>query len=343
MFITRDIGIDLGTASVLVYVRKKGIVLREPSVVAVDNETGRILAIGEEARRMLGRTPGRITAIRPLKDGVISDYDITERMLRYFLKKVTGSLLFVKPRVIVCVPSGVTGVEKRAVLDATYEAGAKSTYLIEEPIAAAIGAEIEISKACGNMIIDIGGGTTDIAIISLGGPVVTHSIKVAGDKFDDSIIKYMRKKHNILIGERTAERMKIEIGTAFQREEQVTISVTGRNLISGLPKSVEVSSAEMIEALEEPVQSIVEAVHLVLERTPPELASDISENGAVMTGGGALLYGLDKLLRQEMKIPVHVADDAISCVAYGTGKALENIDLYENTAVFSYKRNGVVY
>jgi len=334
----KDIGIDLGTASVLVYIKGRGIVLREPSVVAIDKNTGRMLAVGDEARMMLGRTPGNIVAIRPLRDGVISDYDVTERMLRYFLRKVAGKKLIFKPRVIVCVPSGVTEVEKRAVLDATYEAGARHTYLIEEPIAAAIGAGIDIGKACGSMVVDIGGGTTDIAVISLGGSVVSDSIKMAGDKFDEAIVRFMRKKHNLLIGERTAEQMKINIGSAYPRKEAVFMDATGRNLISGLPRTVTVGSDEMIEALEEPVQAIVETVHSILEQTPPELSADISEHGIVMTGGGSLLYGLDKLIQDRTKLPCYVADDAISCVAIGTGKALEDMSIYSDSAVFDYKR-----
>ncbi len=338
----RDIGIDLGTATILVYIRGKGVVLREPSVVSIDKNTGKILAVGEEARRMLGRTPGNIVAIRPLAEGVISDYDITEKMLKYFLNKVYGKRVFFKPRVIICVPSGVTEVEKRAVLDAAYEAGARRTYLIEEPIAAAIGAGLDISKACGHMVVDIGGGTTDIAVISLGGAVLTDSIKIAGDKFDEAIVRFMRKKHNLLIGERTAENIKINIGSAYPRKEQVFMDVTGRNLISGLPKTVNVSSEEMIDALDEPVQAIVEKVHSVLERTPPELASDISEFGIVMTGGGCLLYGLDKVIQERTKIAVYVAEDAVSCVALGTGKALEAIDSYAQSSVFDYRRGASV-
>jgi len=335
----RDIGIDLGTASILVYIRGKGIVLQEPSVVSIDKNTGKILAVGSEANKMLGRTPGNIVAIRPLREGVISDYDITEMMLKYYLNKVAGKRVIFKPRVIVCVPSGVTEVEKRAVLDAAYEAGAKHTYLIEEPIAAAIGAGLDISQACGHMVVDVGGGTTDIAVISLGGAVLTDSVKIAGDKFDEAITRYMRKKHNLLIGERTSELMKINIGSAFPRKDQIYMDVTGRNLISGLPKTVQVSSEEMIEALEEPVQAIADKVHAVLERTPPELAADISENGIVMTGGGSLLYGLDKLIQERTKIAVYVADNAISCVATGTGKALEALDFYaRSAAVVDYRK-----
>lgn len=334
--IGQDIGIDLGTASVLVYIKGKGIVLREPSVVAIDKNTNKLLAVGEEARRMLGRTPGNIVATRPLRDGVISDYDITERMLKHFINKVSGSraLKLVRPRIIVCVPSGVTEVEKRAVKDAAMQAGARKTYLIEEPIAAAIGAGIDIAKACGSMVIDIGGGTTDIAVISLGGTVVSASIKIAGDKFDESIVRYMRKKHNIMIGERTAEELKINIGTVYPRVQEVSMDIRGRNLISGLPKTITVTSTEIMEALEEPILSIVEAVHSVLEKTPPELAADISDRGIVMTGGGSLIYGLDKLIQEKTGINVIVADDAISCVAVGTGKALDNIEAIEQSESF---------
>lgn len=334
MGIGLDIGIDLGTASVLVYVKGKGIVLREPSVVAIDKNTDRILAVGEEARKMLGRTPGNIVAIRPLRDGVISDYHVTEKMLKHFINKVYASSFFklFKPRVMICVPSGVTEVEKRAVEDAAIQAGARKTYLIEEPIAAAIGAGIDITKACGSMVVDIGGGTTDIAVISLGGTVVSSSIKVAGDKFDEAIIRYMRKKHNVMIGERTAEDIKINIGTVFPRPNEVSMDVRGRNLVSGLPKTITVTSTELMEALEEPVSSIVEAVHSVLERTPPELAADISDRGMVMTGGGCLVYGMDKLLAQKTGINVIIADDAVSCVALGTGKALEHLDMLKENA-----------
>ncbi len=327
--IGEDIGIDLGTASVLVFVKGKGIVLQEPSVVAIDKNTNRILAVGQEARKMLGRTPGNIVAIRPLRDGVISDYEVTERMLKYFIQKTAGKRLFFKPKIIVCVPSGVTEVEKRAVIDATNEAGARSTYLIEEPIAAAIGAGLDISKPNGHMVVDIGGGTCDVAVISLGGIVVSTSIKVAGDKFDESIIRYMRKKHNIMIGERTAEDMKINIGAAYPRGEEVYMDVKGRNLVSGLPVNISVSSEEMLEATEEAVTSIADAVHSVLERTPPELASDIANQGIIMTGGGAMLWGLDKLIEKRTNIRAYVAEDAISCVAKGTGKALESLHLLE--------------
>jgi len=330
----QDIGIDLGTATVIVYIKGKGIVLSEPSVVALDKNSDKILAVGEEARRMLGRTPGNIVAIRPLRDGVISDYNITERMLKYFINKVCGKKTFrlFKPRVMVCVPSGVTEVERRAVIDATVQAGARKTYIIEEPIAAAIGAGIDISKACGSMVVDIGGGTTDIAVISLGGIVISTSIKMAGDKFDEAIVRYMRKKYNIMIGERTAEDLKINIGTVFPRVKDVTMDVRGRNLVSGLPKTITVLSSDIMEALEEPVSSIVEAVHSVLERTPPELAADISDRGIVMTGGGSLIYGFDKLLQQKTGINVVIADDAVSCVALGTGEALNNLEVINQIA-----------
>jgi len=323
-----DMGIDLGTASVLVYVKNKGIVLQEPSVVAIDKNTDKVLAVGEEARRMIGRTPGNIIAIRPLKDGVISDYDITEKMIKHFITKAAGKFLF-KPRIIICVPSGVTGVEKRAVIEASMQAGAKKTYLIEEPIAAAVGAGIDITQPDGNMVIDMGGGTTDIAVISLGGIVVSTSIKLAGDKMDEAIVKYMRRKHNILVGERTAEDMKVRIGTAYPRDKQVSMDVRGRDLVTGLPKTIKVSSEEMLIALEETVTTIAEAVHSVLEQTPPELAADISDKGMIMTGGACLLNGMDKLIKKRTGIEVIIAEDAVSCVAKGTGESLNSMDILE--------------
>ncbi|MGO1370447.1 MAG: rod shape-determining protein [Senegalia sp. (in: firmicutes)] len=323
-----DMGIDLGTASVLVYVKNKGIVLQEPSVVAIDKNTDQILAVGEEARQMIGRTPGNIIAIRPLKDGVISDYNITEKMIKHFISKAVGRFLF-KPRIIICVPSGVTGVEKRAVIEASMQAGAKKTYLIEEPIAAAIGAGIDITQPDGNMVIDMGGGTTDIAVISLGGIVVSASIKLAGDKMDEAIVKYMRRKHNMLIGERTAEDMKVKIGTAYPREKEITMDIRGRDLVTGLPKTMKVSSDEMLIALEKTVTAIAEAVHSVLEQTPPELAADISDKGMIMTGGTSLLYGMDKLIKKRTGIDVLIAEEAISCVAKGTGQSLDSMDLLE--------------
>ena len=320
-----DIGIDLGTASVLVYIKGQGTVLQEPSVVAIDKNTDKILAVGDEARSMLGRTPGNIVAIRPMREGVISDYHITEKMLKYFINKAIGRPLMRKPRIAICVPSKVTEVERRAVEEAGKQAGASQVFIIEEPIAAAIGAGIDIARACGSMVVDIGGGTTDVAVISLGGTVESMSIKIAGDNFDEAIIRYMRKKHNVLIGERSAEDLKVNIGTAFPRPASVSMDVRGRNLVTGLPKTITVTSEEMEEALDDSVTSVVEAVHMVLERTPPELASDISDRGIVMTGGGSLLYGLNKLISQRTGINTIIAEDAVSCVAIGTGKYIEYV------------------
>ena len=324
--LAKDIGIDLGTASVLVYIKGKGVVLNEPSVVAIDKNTGRLLKVGAEAQAMLGRTPGNIVAIRPLREGVISDYDMTERMLKEFIHKVTGGFQLFKPRVIICVPSGITEVEERAVVDAGIQAGARRVYLIEEPVAAAIGAGIDIAKPDGHMVVDIGGGTTDIAVISLSGVVESASIKVAGDQFNEAIVKYMRRKHNVLVGERTAEMMKMQIGCVFPKEEETYIDVKGRCLLTGLPKTLTISSTEMLEAFEEPVERILEAVHGVLERTPPELVADISDNGIVMTGGGSLVDGFDKLITARTGIHTIVAEDAISCVAEGTGKSLDSLN-----------------
>ena len=324
--LAKDIGIDLGTASVLVYIKGKGVVLNEPSVVAIDKNTGRLLKVGAEAQAMLGRTPGNIVAIRPLREGVISDYDMTERMLKEFIQKVTGGFQLFKPRVIICVPSGTTEVEERAVVDAGIQAGARRVYLIEEPVAAAIGAGIDIAKPDGHMVVDIGGGTTDIAVISLSGVVESASIKVAGDQFNEAIVKYRRRKHNVLVGERTAEMMKMRIGCVFPKEEETSIDVKGRCLLTGLPKTLTVTSTEMLEAFEEPVERVLEAVHGVLERTPPELVADISDNGIVMTGGGSLVDGFDKLITARTGIHTMVADDAISCVAEGTGKSLDSLN-----------------
>ena len=318
-----DIGIDLGTASILVYIRGKGVVLKEPSVVAFDRDTNKIKAIGEDARLMLGRTPGNIVAVRPLRQGVISDYTVTEKMMKYFIQKALGKKSFRKPRIAVCVPSGVTEVEKKAVEDATYQAGAREVSIIEEPIAAAIGAGIDISKPCGNMIVDIGGGTSDIAVISLGGTVVSASIKIAGDDFDEAIVRYMRKKHNLLIGDRTAEDIKIQVGSAYTRAEESSIEVRGRNLVTGLPKTVTVTSEETREALREATAQIVEAVHSVLERTPPELAADISDRGIVLTGGGSMLQGLEQLIEEKTGITTMTADDPMTAVAIGTGQYIE--------------------
>jgi len=321
----QDIGIDLGTATVIAYAKGKGIVLREPSVVAVDNNTGEVLAVGKEARRMLGRTPGNIVATRPLRDGVISNYTVTEKMLKYFINRVCGKFIFA-PRIMICIPSQVTEVEKKAVIDAASQAGARKVYLIEEPIAAAIGAGIDISKPCGNMVVDIGGGTTDIAVISLGGSVVSTSIKVAGDKFDEAIVRYIKKKYNTIIGERTAEDLKINIGCVYPKIQDMEMDIRGRDLATGLPKTITVRSSEMLEALIEPAMQVVDAVHSVLEKTPPELAADISDRGVYMTGGGCLIDGLDKLLQEQLGLNVMIAQDAVSCVALGTGKALDNLD-----------------
>lgn len=321
--LSSDIGIDLGTASVLVYIRGKGVVLKEPSVVAFDRDTNKIKAIGEEARLMLGRTPGNIVAVRPLRQGVISDYNVTEKMLRYFIQKAVGKQRFRKLNISVCVPSGVTEVEKKAVQDATYQAGAKHVEIIEEPIAAAIGAGIDITRPCGNMIVDIGGGTSDIAVISLGGTVVSTSIKIAGDDFDEAIVRYMRKNHNLLIGERTAEDIKIKIGTAYPRAQVESMDVRGRNLVTGLPKTITVTSEETEDALKEATSQIVEAVHSVLERTPPELAADIADRGIVLTGGGSLLHGLEALIEDKTGITTMTAEDPMTAVAIGTGKFVE--------------------
>ncbi len=331
MGLRKDIGIDLGTASVEIYIRGKGIVLQEPSVVAIEKSSGRLLKVGKEAQDMLGKTPGGILTIRPLRDGVISDYDVTERMLRDFIRKVTGYQIL-KPRIIVCVPSGITEVEERAVIDAGIQAGASKVFLIEEPVAAAIGAGIDISRPDGNLVIDIGGGTADIAVISLSGVVASASIKVAGDRFDEAAIKYMRREHELLIGEQTAEEMKIAIGCVFPPEEEMSIEVVGRSIQTGLPERVTVTSTEMMDAFEEPVEQIMEAVLQVLERTPPELVADISDNGIVMTGGGSLVRGFDRLMASRTGIPTYIADEPILCVAKGTGKSLDSLrDMQEGT------------
>lgn len=326
-----DMGIDLGTATVLIYVKGKGVVLNDPSVVAIDKSKNKLLAVGEEARQMIGRTPGNIVALKPLKQGVISDYDLTEKMLKYFITKACGNKNMVSPRVVVCVPSESTEVEKRAVMDAARNAGAKKVFLIEEPLAAAIGAGVDITKASGNMIIDIGGGTTDIAVISLGGIVARSTINIAGDSFDETIIKYIRKKYNLMIGERTAENLKMSIGSVYDSGEEEFADIRGRDLVSGLPKNITVSSSEMREALIETVNVIAEGTHAILERTPPELAADISDKGIVMTGGGALLKGLDKLISEVTHVPVCVSEEAVTCVAIGTGKMLEYLDKLDVT------------
>ena len=326
------IGIDLGTATVLVHVKGKGIVLREPSVVAIDRNTGEAVSVGEEARRMLGRTPGNIVAIKPLKDGVISDYSVTEKMLKYFIRKVCGKFVMA-PTIMVCVPSGVTEVEKKAVVDAATQAGARKVYLIEEPIAAAIGAGIDINKPCGSMVVDMGGGTTDIAVISLGGAVVSTSIKVAGNKFDEYIIKHIKRKYNVILGDRTAEDLKINIGCVYPRMQRLEMDVRGRHLGTGLPVNLVVNSDDILEALQEPAAQILEAVMSVLERTPPELSADISDRGIYMTGGGCLVYGLDKLIQERTGINVMIAEETVSCVALGTGKALDNVEMLEQIDV----------
>jgi len=333
----QDIGIDLGTATILVHVKGKGITLREPAVVAIDKNTNEVLAVGQNARKMLGRTPGNIVAIRPMKDGVISDYTVTEKMLKYFISKVSDKSI-ISPRIMICVPSGVTEVERKAVIDAANHAGARKVYLIEEPIAAAIGAGIDITKPYGTMIVDIGGGTTDIAVIALGGAVKSTSIKVAGDKFDEAIIRYIKKHHSIIVGERTAEEIKINIGCVYPRTTTEKMRIKGRHLISGLPVEIEVTSDEMLEALTDSANQIIEAIHGVLEITPPELSADISDRGIYITGGGGLIYGLDKLIEERTKIPVMVADDAVSCVAMGTGKALNHIELLETGNTIKIKK-----
>ncbi|OPJ55528.1 Rod shape-determining protein MreB [Alkalithermobacter paradoxus] len=327
--ISKDMGIDLGTANTLVYVRGKGIVLREPSVVAVRDDNKDVLAVGEEAKRMIGRTPGNIVAIRPMKDGVIADFDITQSMLRYFIRKAYPKKSLISPRIAVCVPYGVTEVEKRAIEEAAKQAGARDAYLIEEPMAAAIGAGIRVEEPDGNMVVDIGGGTSEIAVISLGGIVTAKSIRIGGDEFDESIVNYVKKEYNLMIGERTAEEVKIKIGSAFKSEKEEKMSIRGRDLITGLPKTIDITSSEVREALSEPVTSIVEGIKATLERTPPELAADIIENGIMLTGGGALLKGLDRLIKEETGMPVHVAENPLDCVAIGTGKSVEDKEIFD--------------
>jgi len=331
----KDIGIDLGTATVLVFVRGKGVVLNEPSVVAIDRNNGKTLAIGEEARRMIGRTPGHITAIRPMREGVIADFDITEKMLKHFIHKVCGANPLFKPRVMICVPSSITSVERRAVEDAARNAGAKEWYLIEEPVAAALGAGIDITQPEGSMVLDIGGGTTDVAVMSLGGIVISDSVRVGGDKFDEAMVRYVKKRYNMLIGERTAEDIKITVGTVFPNGRNESMEVRGRDLVSGLPSSVMVSSMECLEAFAEPTNNIIALVRTILERCPPELSSDIVEKGIIMTGGGSLLDGLDKLIAEVTQVPCNLAEDAVSCVARGTGRALENLDVLKGSIDYS--------
>ena len=336
--LSHDMGIDLGTANTLVHIKGKGIVLREPSVVAIMSDTGDVLAVGDEAKRMIGRTPGSIVAIRPMKDGVIADFDVTQAMLKYFIRKAMNTKSFVRPRVVVGVPSGVTEVEKRAVIDAAQQAGAREAYLIEEPMAAAIGAGLPVEEATGSMVVDIGGGTTEIAVISLGGIVTSCSIRIGGDEMDSSIIQYIKREYNLLIGERTAEEIKINIGTAIANPNQdKTMDIRGRDLVSGLPKTVRIKSSEICEALSEPVHKIVDAVKGTLEKTPPELAADVMDHGIMMTGGGSLLNSLDKLLSHETGMPVLVSEDALSCVGEGTGRSLENIELLKRVVMTTKK------
>ncbi|HEY8394835.1 MAG TPA: rod shape-determining protein [Thermaerobacter sp.] len=325
-YFSRDMGIDLGTANTLVYVRGRGIVIQEPSVVAVQAETRQVLAVGEEAKRMIGRTPGNIIAIRPMKDGVIADFEITQAMLRHFIAKALRGRSLVRPRVVICLPSGVTEVEKRAVVEATEQAGARKAYPIEEPMAAAIGAGLPVHEPTGNMIVDIGGGTTEVAIISLGGIVTHRSIRIAGDEMDEAIVNYVKRHYNLLIGERTAEEVKIAIGSAYPMEDEGSVEIRGRDLVTGLPKTIEVTAAEIREALSETVAAIVDAIKVTLERTPPELASDIMDRGIVMTGGGSLLRGLDRRVAEETGMPVHIAEDPLLSVALGAGKYLDVID-----------------
>lgn len=332
---TRDIGIDLGTANTLVHMKGKGIVLREPSVVAINNNTGDVLSVGIEAKNMIGRTPGNITAIRPMKDGVIADFQITQGMLKYFIRKIMGKNLLLRPRVVVCVPSGVTEVEKRAVIDATLQAGAKEAYLIEEPMAAAIGAKLPVEEPSGSMVVDIGGGTSEVAVISLGGIVVSRSLRIAGNELDDAIVHYVKKEYNLMIGERTAEDIKIRIGSASPMEPEMKINISGRDLVTGLPKDLSISSEEIREALAEPVNAIVDSIKYTLEKTPPELAADIMERGIMLTGGGALLKGLDKLILKETGIPVNVAEFPLDCVVLGTGRVLDEIEVLKNVLITS--------
>ncbi len=336
---SHDMGIDLGTANTLVHVKGKGIIIREPSVVAVDKANNEVLAIGAEAKQMIGRTPGHIIAIRPMKDGVIADFDITQSMLKFFIKKAIGKNSLVRPRIVVGVPSGVTEVEKRAVIDATVQAGAREAYLIEEPMAAAIGAGLPVQEATGSMVVDIGGGTCEVAVISLGGIVVSKSIRTGGDAMDDAIVRYIRKTFSLLIGERTAEEVKINIGTAMPLENPEEMDIRGRDLVSGLPKNITINSNQVCEALNEPVTNILDAVRNTLERTPPELAADIMDRGVVMTGGSSLLRNLDRIMSRDTGMPVYVSDDALSSVALGTGLAVENVDVYKKGFMASNSTN----
>ncbi len=329
----RDIGIDLGTANTLVHVKGKGIVVREPSVVAMNSKSGEILAVGDDAKSMIGRTPGNIVAIRPMKDGVIADFDVTQTMLKYFIRRAISKGMISKPRVVICVPSGVTEVEKRAVEEATIQAGAKEAYLIEEPMAAAIGANLPVEEPSGSMVVDIGGGTSEVAVISLGGIVTSKSLRVAGDEFDESIVHYIKKEYNLMIGERTAEEIKMAIGAAYPKPKEEKLEIRGRDLITGLPKNLAVTSAEISEALKEPINSVVDSIKLTLEKTPPELAADIMDRGIMLTGGGALLSGLDRLIKEETGMPVSIAENPLDCVAIGTGKVLEEIEILKKVLI----------
>jgi rod shape-determining protein MreB len=333
----RSLGIDLGTVSVLIYQKGKGIVLQEPSVVSILRDSGKVLAVGEEAKNMLGKTPGNIIAIQPMKSGVIADYEITEKMLSYFIRKVCGDSKVFRPQVVICVPSGGTEVEKRAVLEATMQAGARKAYLIEEPIAAAIGAGLDISEPYGNMIVNVGGGTSDIAVISLGGIVVSESLRVAGNNFDEDIIKYIKEKYSLMIGEKSAETLKIEIGTAMELKEELFTDIRGRDLISGLPKSISVGSNEILEAISNSLKTIIEGIKIVMEKVPPELAADIADKGIIITGGGGLLRNFDQLLSKITGIPAYLAEKPISCVALGAGKVLENIHVLKSGLISMYK------
>ncbi|MGL5695156.1 MAG: rod shape-determining protein [Peptostreptococcaceae bacterium] len=335
---TKDMGIDLGTANTLVYIKGQGIVVREPSVVAIRDDSKEVLAVGEEAKRMIGRTPGNIVAIRPMKDGVIADFDVTQSMLSYFIQKAAAKKGVVSPRIAICVPFGVTDVEKRAIEEAARQAGAKDAYLIEEPMAAAIGAGLKVEEPEGNMVVDIGGGTSEIAVISLGGIVSAESVRIGGNKFDEAIVGYVKKEYNLMIGERTAEDIKISIGSTFKEDQESNMQIRGRDLISGLPKTVEISSTEVREALKEPISAIIDAIKSTLEKTPPELASDIMENGIMLTGGGALLRGLDKLVKQETGMPVRIAEDPLDCVALGTGKSVEDQEIFEKVLMMNTRR-----
>jgi rod shape-determining protein MreB len=329
----KDIGIDLGTANTLVHVKGKGIVVREPSVVAINKRNGNILAVGDEAKNMIGRTPGDIVAIRPMRDGVIADFETTQNMLKYFIRKALKKGVFSRPRVIICVPSGVTAVERRAVEEATREAGAKEAFLIEEPMAAAIGSNLPVEEPCGSMVVDIGGGTSEVAVISLGGIVTSESLRIAGDDFDEAIALYIKKEYNLMIGERTAENIKVTIGAAWPPKKEVSMEVRGRDLITGLPRNKTINSTEVAEALRESVNAVVDAIKFTLEKTPPELASDVMDRGIMLTGGGALLKGLDKLISRETGIPAYIAENPLDCVALGAGKALENIGLLKKLLV----------